>query len=277
MECPKCQHENREDAQFCMQCGEKLALKCFECGKILPLSAEYCDRCGHGALFASKKTVAASEREEETEVVKDDSPLEAPAPKPEVEISPRTRIFLYVAILYAIILTFLAVSLVSPGSSVARAASLFGSLWANFIFLGLCFVVAAFLVYGGVYFCCKGLLRTKWVQPKLGKMLVSDGYITKEQLKEALAEQEQKIGEVLLQAGRVSAQQLDEALNQQKKMRARLGDLLIAMGFATEEDINWALGKVHRRLGEILQDKGLLAEHDLDWVLGEQQFGSRRI
>jgi len=274
MKCPKCEHENKENAQFCLQCGEKLALKCFECGKILPLSAKFCDRCGHGSLLGPQKKAVASESGEGGDPVEENSLSTA---RPEPEISPKTKVFLYVAILYAILLIFLAVSFVSPASSVARGANVFQSFWANFIFLGLCFMVASFLMYGVVYFGFKKLLMTKWGQPKLGKLLVSDGYITREQLKEALVEQEQRIGEVLLQDGRVSAQQLEEALRQQKQIRARLGDLLVELGFVTEEDIHWALGKLDRRLGEILRDKGLLTEQDVDWVLGRQQFGVRRI
>ncbi|MBW1669300.1 MAG: zinc ribbon domain-containing protein [Deltaproteobacteria bacterium] len=49
MRCPKCGFENREGAQFCLKCGEKLALRCFECGNLLPLSAKFCDRCGYGS------------------------------------------------------------------------------------------------------------------------------------------------------------------------------------------------------------------------------------
>jgi hypothetical protein len=271
MKCPKCQHENREDAQFCLECGEKLALKCYECGKILPLTAKFCDHCGHGSFLGLPKKAAA---EEETESGKEDS---LPAPRPVAEISPRTKVFLYVALLYAVLLIFLALSLVSPAGSVARGANLFQSFWANFIFMGLCFVLASFLMYGLVYWGLKRLLMTKWGQPKLGKVLVSDGYITREQLQEALAEQEQRIGEVLLEDGRVSAHQLEEALRRQKTMKARLGDLLMGLGFVTEEDIHWALGKLHRRLGEILRDKGILSEHDVDWALGRQHYGARKI
>jgi hypothetical protein len=274
MECPKCRHENREDAQFCLQCGEKLALRCFECGKILPLSAKFCDRCGHGSLLDPQKRALSSGSGEGVGTVEGDS---LPATRPEAEISQKTKIFLYVAILYAVLLIFLVVSLVSPAGSLGSGSNVFQSFWANFIFLGLCFLLASFLMYGAVYFGIKGLLMTKWGRPKLGKLLVSDGYITREQLKEALAEQEQRIGQVLVQAGRVSTQQLDEALRRQKTMSARLGELLIELGYATEEDIHWALGKLDRRLGEILRDKGLLTEQDVDWVLGRQQFGARRI
>jgi len=46
MKCPKCQTENREDAEFCMKCREKLELVCSQCGRIMPLLAIFCDKCG---------------------------------------------------------------------------------------------------------------------------------------------------------------------------------------------------------------------------------------
>ena len=38
MECPKCQHENQEDAKFCNACGNKLDLVCSNCEKTNPLT-----------------------------------------------------------------------------------------------------------------------------------------------------------------------------------------------------------------------------------------------
>ena len=47
MKCPGCQFENREEAKFCLKCGEKLEFKCPKCGKHLPSEAMFCDECGH--------------------------------------------------------------------------------------------------------------------------------------------------------------------------------------------------------------------------------------
>ncbi len=46
MKCPKCQFKNREEAKFCLECGEKLELDCPQCGKTFPLLAKFCDECG---------------------------------------------------------------------------------------------------------------------------------------------------------------------------------------------------------------------------------------
>ena len=56
MKCPKCQFENREEARFCLKCGEKLELQCPQCGKTLPIEAEFCDECGHD-LTEPKETI----------------------------------------------------------------------------------------------------------------------------------------------------------------------------------------------------------------------------
>ena len=46
MKCPKCQFENRADAQFCLECGQRLEVACLQCGKKLPPLAKFCDGCG---------------------------------------------------------------------------------------------------------------------------------------------------------------------------------------------------------------------------------------
>ncbi|MBW2204735.1 MAG: zinc ribbon domain-containing protein, partial [Deltaproteobacteria bacterium] len=47
MNCPQCQFENRDGANFCLECGEKIELQCPQCGKVVPTKAKFCDDCGH--------------------------------------------------------------------------------------------------------------------------------------------------------------------------------------------------------------------------------------
>ena len=46
MQCPKCQHENPNEANFCMKCGTKLERKCSNCGADYPEEAAFCMKCG---------------------------------------------------------------------------------------------------------------------------------------------------------------------------------------------------------------------------------------
>jgi class 3 adenylate cyclase/tetratricopeptide (TPR) repeat protein len=46
MQCPRCQHENPEQAKFCLECGSRLALSCAKCQAELPGSAKFCSECG---------------------------------------------------------------------------------------------------------------------------------------------------------------------------------------------------------------------------------------
>ena len=47
MQCPECQFENREDATFCLKCGENLEVKCSQCGRSLPAEALFCSIQNH--------------------------------------------------------------------------------------------------------------------------------------------------------------------------------------------------------------------------------------
>src|SRR5215211_3096914 len=46
MQCPQCQHENREGARFCEQCGARLVRACAQCGSVLSPTARFCSDCG---------------------------------------------------------------------------------------------------------------------------------------------------------------------------------------------------------------------------------------
>ncbi len=54
MKCPNCSFDNREGAAFCLECGEKLELRCSQCGKALPPPAKFCDGCGHNLTIPSE-------------------------------------------------------------------------------------------------------------------------------------------------------------------------------------------------------------------------------
>ncbi len=47
MRCPRCQHENPSESNFCLGCGVRLGLRCASCGSDLPTESRFCNKCGH--------------------------------------------------------------------------------------------------------------------------------------------------------------------------------------------------------------------------------------
>ena len=47
MKCLKCNYENPEGSNFCLECGGKLERSCPQCGNELPPEAKFCNKCGH--------------------------------------------------------------------------------------------------------------------------------------------------------------------------------------------------------------------------------------
>ena len=46
MKCPRCQQESPADADFCPECGAKLAVVCVACGAANAPAHKYCKKCG---------------------------------------------------------------------------------------------------------------------------------------------------------------------------------------------------------------------------------------
>lgn len=191
----------------------------------------------------------------------------------------KTKIYLFMTIFFVIFSSYLLLLLLFPQSPLVQMASTFQGVSANFIYVVSFFLFIALLCSITVELVdvsCRRVLRMWRYRPKVGKVLVSEGYITKGELKDALSEQGLRLGEVLLQAGRITAKQLNDALDYQKKVSKKLGEVLKELGHSTEEDINWALRRMKRRLGEILREKGIITDYDLRLVLAVQQHGPIR-
>jgi Double zinc ribbon/Adenylate and Guanylate cyclase catalytic domain len=60
MQCPGCQHENREGRRFCAECGASLALACPSCGFLNEPGEKFCGGCG-AQLGAPAGTGTASQ------------------------------------------------------------------------------------------------------------------------------------------------------------------------------------------------------------------------
>ena len=65
--------------------------------------------------------------------------------------------------------------------------------------------------------------------------------------------------------------QLNQALDRQKEAPMKIGEILKEIGYATDEDINWALAKMKRRIGEVLLDMGVLTDYDVGRALRMQR------
>ena len=61
MKCPKCKHENSQEASFCGKCGHKLVLVCLQCGAENPPENNFCIKCGHDLSLPSEPSPATKD------------------------------------------------------------------------------------------------------------------------------------------------------------------------------------------------------------------------
>lgn len=179
----------------------------------------------------------------------------------------KTKSYIFIAFFSVCVVLFLTLPNFPVCCEFFNSFDLFGHDHDNFIFLMVAFVFISYLMTELTVYANGFISRMSWQTPKIGNIMVSQGYITREELYQALKEQSLRIGEILVQNGRITPQQLDNALAIQKKMKCRLGQVLTELGYLKEEDIRWALNMTHRRLGKILRDKNLLTDYDLTCAL----------
>jgi len=173
----------------------------------------------------------------------------------------KTKSYIFIAFFSLCVVLFLLVPNFPACCEFIKALAIFGHEHDNFIFLMVAFIFISYIMTELTVYASRFTSRIN--TPKIGKILLSQGYITQEELHQALKEQSLRIGEVLVQDGRITLQQLAHALSVQKKKKCRLGEVLIELGYANEEHIHWAIRKTHRRLGKILREKNLVTDYEM--------------
>ena len=86
---------------------------------------------------------------------------------------------------------------------------------------------------------------------RIGEILISMGLVSITQLDEVVREHlaHQKVGTLLVNEGVITGAQLERVLAEQERTNLRMGDLLLGMGFTTEEQLKTALTRqdIYRR------------------------------
>jgi hypothetical protein len=191
----------------------------------------------------------------------------------------KTKIYLFLSIFFICSLLYFLLPLLFPQyhlvqNQIFQPLDIFKNPSANF---ALVIVIFLLLAIGGVklleiiYRYLTGTLSKK---SRLGRYLLAENFITDEELKAALEEQNFRIGEILVQHNRITPQELETALKSQKSSHQRIGAVLKELGYATDEDVRFAVEKLNRRLGDILKDRQCLTEYDLQCALTMQQYSA---
>ncbi|MGM0427007.1 MAG: GspE/PulE family protein [Thermodesulfobacteriota bacterium] len=119
--------------------------------------------------------------------------------------------------------------------------------------------------------------ESKERDPKMGAILVKEGLITQDQLREAITKQAAKsnyipIGQILLEMKVITDKQLNFVLQRFGKW-PRIGDILVRSGLVTQGDIKRALKHQQEsglRLGEALVKLGCISEKGMKQALCTQ-------
>lgn len=127
------------------------------------------------------------------------------------------------------------------------------------------------------YFYAAGV-NAKEDTAMLGAMLVANGSLQVADLNRGVSNQvnERKIhiGQILLQHNKVTPEAIETAHELQSRKRLRIGEVLVELGLANEDDIDKALAEQKKRkgkrLGEVLVDLGIIREAALFQTLARK-------
>ncbi len=120
--------------------------------------------------------------------------------------------------------------------------------------------------------------------PKIGELLVREGFIKEEDVQKALAIQGQErswadfpLGEILVKMGSLTQEDLDRILKH-PDLRLHIGNLAVKKGMLTREQLDGCLQKQGpgELLGEVFVREGLLTRYGLEELL-KDQLNSRRV
>ncbi|HEX3018286.1 MAG TPA: glycosyltransferase family 2 protein [Caproicibacter sp.] len=109
----------------------------------------------------------------------------------------------------------------------------------------------------------------------LGDILAGQGYLPTDKLAEFLCEDRfARLGELLIQEGQLTKDQLESALEFQRKHGGRLGNICVHLGYLTENGLEAVLQKHSQKkgkLGEILLHDGVITQEQLDKAIEMQK------
>lgn len=185
-------------------------------------------------------------------------------------MTPQTRWYVFFATFLACWLLYFFSPFVTQNLPLLGIPTIIQNQMHEFLLAIGSFLAIAAAVTFSAHGACSRVRKSKWFQPKIGLELSKRGFITESELEEALKEQKLRMGEILISSGRLSKEELIDAMQYQKGFRGKkIGEILMEKGYATDQDILWAVEKMRRKLGQILVDRGVITPVELKIVMAE--------
>jgi len=184
------------------------------------------------------------------------------------DMNPLFRLSVFIAIFSICLFSYLLLPFLYPFKDLADLLEVFDSPAANFTFFLAVSLAAAYLLTRVIFVITVLIQYRKTHRPKIGEILMSLDLVSKEDIAKALRLQKLRLGEILVEFGRITPEHRDYALMIQKAQKKRkIGTILKELGYSTEEDIRWALNRVHQKLGKTLNKLNLVNAYDISCAM----------
>lgn len=165
---------------------------------------------------------------------------------------------LFMVLFSSFVFVYLSLPYLTPPVSIVPDGLIFGKGRTGLLFLIVLCMTGAFIVTTILHCSCHIIRKIFFKKNRIGEIFVSMGLITQDELAAALSTRKLTIGEILMKKVLMTENRKDRAPSYWENNYMNMGELLVKIGFSTDDEIQWALNQKKKILGKILKDKKLI-------------------
>ncbi|MEW6673125.1 MAG: hypothetical protein AB1427_15580 [Thermodesulfobacteriota bacterium] len=160
---------------------------------------------------------------------------------------------LFMAVLVMFVFVYLSLPYFASSDLIACRMMIFGKDGAGFLVITGLFVFVALVITILAHYGCRVVGRKMFEKKRIGDLFVSIRLITPEELAAAVSTRNLKIEEILSTTAMAAVPRGGMAPGYRKDNYAKMGDMLIKLGFSTDDEIQWALSQNRKKIIKTLK------------------------
>jgi len=165
---------------------------------------------------------------------------------------------LFMVFFSSFVFVYLSLPYLTPPIRIVPDGLIFGKGRVGFLFMIIVFMTSAFIVTTFVHCGCHVIRKIISKKNRIGETFVSIGLITQDELAAALSTRKLKIGEILKNKVLMAKTFKETVPSYLKNNYVKMGEMLVKIGFSTDDEIQWALNQKRKRIEKVSKENKLI-------------------